>query len=410
MPETRQVEIARLGAQGDGIAETPSGPVYVPYTLPGERVTVSLEEGRARLVGIEQASADRVSPPCPHFGTCGGCKLQHVAAEPYLACKREQVILALAQRGIDAPVGPAVACRGHRRRAVMSARQTSAGVLLGFHREGSHELVDVQTCVVLHPSIVAALDGVRRLISPLLSRSGEMRVVLTWTAGGLDVALDDVAAKLTPDLRAKIAASASTAGFARVSIVRDPVYQGLTPHLQLGPAEVVPPPGSFLQAVAEMEDEMARLAVEAVGKSKTVADLFCGVGAFTFRLAERARVFAADNDKAAVTALLAATRSARGLKPIEARARDLFREPLSATELRDFEAVVFDPPRAGADAQARMIARAKLKTVVAVSCSPATLARDLRTLIDGGYKIESITPLDQFQYSPHVEAVAVLRR
>lgn len=410
MTETLQVQIARLGAQGDGIAETPSGPLYLPYTLAGERVTVTLEEGRARVAGIEQASADRVNPPCPHFGTCGGCKLQHIAAEPYLAWKREQVILALAQRGIDAPVGPSVACRGHRRRAVMSARQTSASVLLGFHREGSHELVDVQTCVVLHPSIVAALDSVRRLIAPLLSRSGEMRVVLTWTAGGLDVALDDVAAKLTPELRAKIAASASAAGFARVSIARDPVYQGLSPLLNLGPAEVIPPPGSFLQAVAEMEDEMARLAVEALGKSKTVADLFCGVGAFTFRLAERARVFAADNDKAAVTALLAATRTARGLKPIDARARDLFREPLSATELRDFEAVVFDPPRAGAEAQARMIARAKLKTVVAISCSPATLARDLRTLIDGGYRIESVTPLDQFQYSPHIEAVAVLRR
>lgn len=410
MPETQQVTVSRLGAQGDGVADTAEGPLYVAYTLPGERVSVVLEDGKASLVDVINASADRVSPPCPHFGTCGGCKLQHLRAEPYLAWKREQVIAALAQRGIEAPVAPAVACRGHRRRAVLSARQTSAGVLLGFHREASHELVDLKACVVLHPAIVSALPDVRALISPLLSRSGETRVTLTWTAGGMDIALEDVAAKLTPELRAKIAAAASSAGFARVSIARDPVYQGLVPLLHLGVAEVVPPPGSFLQAVAEMEQEMARLILDAVGKSKTIADLFCGIGAFTFPLAARARVFAADSDKAAVAALLAATRTARGLKPIEARTRDLFREPLSATELRDFDCVVFDPPRAGADAQARMIARSKVKTVIAVSCNPATLARDARTLIDGGYRIESITPLDQFQYSPHIEAVAVFRR
>ena len=410
MVETLESEIVRLGAQGDGIADVPGGPLYVPYTLAGERVTVRRDDGKVHLVEVLSASADRVSAPCPHFGTCGGCKLQHMSAPSYLDWKREQVVSALAQRGIDSPVAPVIACRGHRRRAVLSARQTGAGVLLGFHREASHELVDLHTCVVMHPGIVAALDGVRALIAPLMSRSGVMRVTLTWTAGGLDVALDDVAAKLTPELRAKIASTATAAGFARVSVAREPVYQGLTPLLHLAAAEVVPPPGSFLQAVAEMEDEMARLVSEAVGKAKTVADLFCGVGAFTFRLAAGARVFAADSDKDALAALLAAVRKTPGLKPIEARTRDLFREPLSATELRDFDAVVFDPPRAGADAQARMIARSKVKTVVAVSCNPATLARDVRTMLEGGYKIESITPLDQFLYSPHLETVAVLRR
>jgi 23S rRNA (uracil1939-C5)-methyltransferase len=410
MVETIEIEIARLGAQGDGVAQTPDGLLFVPYTLGGERITAEFSDGKAHLVSVLTPSQERVAPPCTHFGSCGGCKLQHMRSGAYLAWKREQVIAAFSARGIDAPVTPVIACRGPRRRAVLGARGTSAGVLLGFHREASHELIDIDTCVVMHPGIVAALGDVRRLIAPLMSRSGELRVTLTWTAGGLDIAVDDVAAKLTPELRAKIAGVAAAARFARVSIARDPVYQGLTPLLHLGPAEVVPPPGSFLQAVAEMEEEMARLILDATGKSKTVADLFCGVGAFTFRLAQRARVFAADSDKAAVAALNAATKPARGLKPIEARMRDLFREPLSATELRDFECVVFDPPRAGADAQARMIARSKVKTVVAVSCSPATLARDARMLLDGGYKIESITPLDQFQYSPHIEAVAVFRR
>lgn len=184
----------------------------------------------------------------------------------------------------------------------------------------------------------------------------------------------------------------------------------MTAALMFGNAEVIAPPGAFLQAVAEMEEAMANLVLRAAGKSKAIADLFCGVGAFTFRLAERAKVFAADNDKRAIAALNAAVKNARGLKPVEARTRDLFREPLSATELRDFDYVVFDPPRAGADAQARMLARSQVKTVIAVSCNPATLARDARTLIDGGYILESVTPVDQFLFSPHIEAVAVFHR
>lgn len=410
MAETTELTIHRLGAQGDGIAETAGGPVYVPLTLAGERVSAVVTGDQGRLVEVLSASPLRVAPPCPHFGQCGGCALQHMERQAYDGWKREQAAIAFRQRGIEAPLRDLLVCTGKRRRAAMSARLAGSDVIIGFHAAGTHDLIAIDTCIVMQPEIVKALPALRVLIAQLVPRRGEMRAVVTWTAAGLDVALEDIAAKLTPDLRAWIARSASAAGFARVSIAGDPVYVGLQPFLKFGKAEVVPPPGAFLQAVADQESAMANLIAAAVGKSKTVADLFCGLGAFTFRLAERAKVFAADSDKQAMAALLAAAKKATGLKPVEARLRDLFREPLSATELNDFEAVVFDPPRAGAEAQAKMIARSKVKTVVAVSCNPATLARDARHLIDGGYNIESVTPVDQFLYSPHIEAVAVFRR
>ncbi|HMN37587.1 MAG TPA: class I SAM-dependent RNA methyltransferase [Hyphomicrobium sp.] len=410
MREPREFEITRVGAQGDGVAETPDGPVFVPFTLAGERVRAEVEGSTGHLVEVLTRSSDRILPPCRHFTVCGGCALQHMSARAYLAWKKEQVVAAFRARSLDVAISDVVACSGTRRRAALSARLAGAGVLLGFHKASSHDLVDLEECCVLHPSIVAAFPMLRPLVAPLLSRRGETRVIVTWTLGGLDVALGDVSVELTPRLRALVAGAAASAAIARVSVDEDPVYEGLTPALRFGGVEVVPPPGTFLQAVAEMEVVMGDLVLAGAGKSRSIADLFCGIGAFTLRLAERARVFAADGDKRAIGALNAALKRARGLKPVEALRRDLFREPLSATELRDFDCVVFDPPRAGADAQARMLARSRVNTVVAVSCNPATLARDARTLIDGGYKLEAVTPVDQFLYSPHIEVVAVFRR
>lgn len=392
------------------MAEAEPGPIFVPFTLPGECVTADVDGGRARLVDIVTASAERVSPPCPHFGVCGGCALQHMAAQPYRDWKRDQVAAAFAARGIEASVTETVACAGPRRRAALSAIKSPHGVRLGFHRHASHDLVDLETCSVLDPVIVKALPRLRDIAAPLSSRRGEIRIVVTSTRHGLDVAFDGVTAALDMAVRAKLAALAQDGVIARVSVNGDPLLSGRPAVLEFGRTEVEPPPGAFVQAVAEMEAIMAALILEAAGKSKSVADLFCGAGAFTFRIAERARVLAVDSSKVAIAALANAARFAKGVKPIEARARDLFREPLSATELRDFDCVVFDPPRAGAEAQARMLSKSKVKTIVAVSCHPATLARDARILIDGGYALEGVTPVDQFLYSAHIEAVAVFRR
>ena len=208
-----------------------------------------------------------------------------------------------------------------------------------------------------------------------------------------------------------VAALDGLSGIVRFSYAGDVIYQRDLPRIAMGRASVVVPAGVFLQASGLAERTMAALITGALGKKvRRVADLFAGVGAFTFPLAERQSVLAVDSDGDALAALRLAARGADGLKPIETKLRDLFREPLSRKELEGFDAVVFDPPRAGAKAQAEMIAKSKVPLAVAVSCNPATLARDVRILMDGGFRLQSLTPVDQFVYTAHVEAVAVLAR
>lgn len=405
-----EVEITRVGAQGDGVAETAVGQLFVPFTLPGERARVVPEGERARLDAILTPSPDRVPPVCQHFGICGGCAVQHMAPAYYASWKRDQVIAAFKARAIEADVAPLVIPQGLRRRAVFTATRTEAGVVLGFHKAQAHDLIDLAECPVLEPRIVAALPGLRILLKPLIAKRSEARVTVTMTAAGLDVAINDIEKTLTLPLRSELAKHATEMKIARFSIDGDPVYAALTPFLTFGTIEVPIPPGAFIQAVGAAETEMARLVVDGIGKAKKVADLFSGVGAFTFPIAARAKVLAGDSDKAAVAALAEGVRKGTGIKPVTSIVRDLFREPLSALELNEHDAVVFDPPRAGAEAQARMLAKSKVKTVVAVSCNPATLARDARTLIDGGYTMGTVTPIDQFHYTPHTECVAVFKR
>jgi 23S rRNA (uracil1939-C5)-methyltransferase len=329
----------------------------------------------------------------------------------YRNWKRDSVTSAFQARGLDVVPGELIETGGKRRRAVFSVERTGTGVVVvGYHEAASHALVAIEMCPVLDNAIVAALPSLTTLIAPLVSRRGEARLTVTLTKSGLDVHLDGVERRLSPDVRSRLAVEASALRLARLSVGNEIVVETLPPFLSFGAAEVILPPASFVQAVAEAENAIAQQVVAAVGKAKSVADLFCGVGAFTFPLARRAKVLALDGNKAAVEALAAAAKKATGLKPITAHVRDLFREPLSPLELNEHDAIVFDPPRAGADAQAQRLAKSKVKTVVGVSCNPATLARDARHLVDGGYKIDSITPVDQFVYSAHVEVVAVFRR
>jgi 23S rRNA (uracil1939-C5)-methyltransferase len=411
MGDTQSVDIARLGAQGDGIAETPSGPVYVPYALPGEQVMAETHGERARLVAVLTASPERVPPVCRHFTHCGGCALQHLERTAYLAWKREIVAAAFAARGIEAPVAHVISVGlGARRRATLSARRTGRGVVLGFHEAKGHDIVDLQECPVTASAIVRALPGLKRLIEPLVSRRLPVRLTVTLAANGLDVAIEDFPGELGADARERLASAAASCQLARLTIAGDTLYQSTVPAVRFGPANVVLPPRTFLQAAPAAESEMVRLVTAAVGSARRVADLFCGLGTFTFPLATTATVLAVDGERQAISALENAAKRTPGVKPIEAKVRDLFREPLSMKELERFDAVVLDPPRAGAAAQAAMLAKSRVGTIVAVSCNPATLARDTRILVDGGYSLERVTPIDQFLFSPHIEAVAVLRR
>lgn len=411
MLEPVELVIERLGGHGDGIARVTSGAsVFVPLTLPGERVQATVDGERADVTEILSPSPDRVAPACRHFGICGGCALQHMAPAAYLNWKRGLVAAAFAAAGLPCPELTMVQPEGGRRRAVFAARSGPSRPGLGFHRAGSHDLVDISECPVLEPAIVAALPTLRRLAELVAPRNSGFRIIVLSTPSGLDVAVQGGAEKLAPE-NAQLVSTLLTAGnILRLSLDGDVVLSRGTPTVRCGPADVTPAPGVFLQAVAAAEQKLAEIVVRAAVRSKAIADLFCGLGAFAFPLAAQGTVFAADSDKLAIDALASAAKRTPGIKAINARVRDLFREPLAPRELDAYDCVVFDPPRAGAEAQARALARSKVPTVVAVSCNPQTLARDVRILVDGGYAINHVTAIDQFRYTAHVEAVAVLKR
>lgn len=407
--EATEVDIVRLGAQGDGIAEAPDGTqCFVPFALPGERVRAA-GDSVPRI--IANASPERRLPICRHFGACGGCVAQHMRGGLYADWKRGIVAEAFRQRGLDAEVAPLeVVPAASRRRAVLTARRGAGdgGVTLGYHRRRSHELLDIEECPVLVPAIVAALPALRAVAGATLSH--EVRLTVLATPAGLDVAIEGAARRLDARSAAVLAQAAARHGLARLAVGGRVVLERTSPTLTASGVDVVPPPGAFVQAVAEAEAAMTAAVLDHVGRPKRAVDLFCGIGTFTYALARTARVAAFDADAASVAALQAAVRHARGLKPIEARVRDLFREPLSARELAGFDAVVLDPPRAGARAQSEALARSAVAMIVYVSCDPATLARDARILVDGGYRLGRVTPIDQFLYSAHVEVVAALTR
>ncbi|HTV67375.1 MAG TPA: class I SAM-dependent RNA methyltransferase [Rhizobiaceae bacterium] len=400
--------IARLGAQGDGIAETETGPVFIPFTLPGERVTAAREKDRATLMAVVEPSPQRVVPACRHFGECGGCALQHMEQSAYLAWKRDKVVHAL--KGIDAPVADIVPCPPNsRRRVVLSARRTEAGMLLGYNRALSHHIIDIAECPIAVPAIEAALSKLRELAALIAVTPQAFHIAVTASASGLDVAATG-GGRLSDAVRRAASDFVIRNRFARLSVDGEIIVEPVKPTVAFGPATVAPPPGAFLQAVASAEQTMADLVIGHIGKAKRVADLFAGCGAFASRLASGSEVHAAEGDQAALAALDRAGKSPPGLKRVIAEKRDLFRRPLTAKELDAYGGIVFDPPRAGAEDQSKQIAKSEVPLVAAVSCNPTTLARDLKILIAGGYRVKSVTPIDQFLWSPHVEAVALLEK
>jgi 23S rRNA (uracil1939-C5)-methyltransferase len=270
-------------------------------------------------------------------------------------------------------------------------------------RAKSHEVLDIDACPILVPVLQRNAPRIARALQTL---AGDSDIAFTATDTGLDLSVKSER-KLRP---AQLAGFAQAHKLARLTFNGDTVFMARPPLVKMGKAAVEIPPASFLQATEAAEATLARLVLEGVGKAKAVADLFSGVGPFTLRLAATSRVYAADSDKPAIAALQKAVNHTQGLKPVDSKARDLFRDPLAPIELNPFDAVVFDPPRAGAEAQSRELARSKVKTVVAVSCEPKTFARDAAILIAGGYRLERVVPVDQFAYSTHVEVVGMFRR
>jgi 23S rRNA (uracil1939-C5)-methyltransferase len=403
------VTITAIGHKGDGVAETPNGQIYVPLSLPGEKLKIALAGERGTIVEILEPSPDRVAAPCPHFGICGGCALQHMAMPAYMEMKRQSVIAAFADRGIEVDVLPlqSIPTRS-RRRAVIAVQRTPTGSKVGFRERLSHTVADATGCLIVTDVIAEALPRLQRMAEVLsFDKKGAIFTVIS-TETGLDVSVTE--GKLVDNRRQEAIALALKLDFTRLSVGEDIIVEARQPMVRFGKAAVILPPSAFLQAVPEAENLLVAEVLTATKGAKRVADLFAGCGTFALQLAETARVTAVESDKPAIEALTRAARHTPGLKPVEVEVRDLFRRPLMVAELKAFDAVVFDPPRDGAAAQAKELAKSKVKTVVAVSCNPATLARDARYLIDGGYKLTRVQPIDQFLWSHHVEVVAVFER
>ncbi|GMB81313.1 class I SAM-dependent RNA methyltransferase [Shinella zoogloeoides] len=414
---TETLTIARLGSGGDGIAEAPGGPVYVPFTLPGETVAVARVKNHGTVMSMSVASPERVEPPCVHFGpdgrngTCGGCTLQHASDALYHDFKRGLVVNALKSKGLTPDVAPLVIARpGERRRVAFTARKTEKGMLLGFNQAGSHHIVSIEHCPIASDGIVSRLEDVRRVAAAIATSSEPFRLTVLETATGLDLAFEGVKKVGDRERRAVTECILALRGIARVSNDGEILIEPVKPEIDFAGVRVFPPAGGFTQATKPAEEAMAELVLDALGKAKRVADLFAGSGTFALRIARKAKVHAVEGDEKAIKALDHAARNTQGLKPVTVERRDLFRRPLMASELKVYDAVVFDPPRAGAEDQCKELARSGVKTIVAVSCNPVSLARDLSILTAAGYRIRLVTPIDQFLWSAHVEAVAVLEK
>ena len=419
-----EVEVTQLGHSGDGVVEVDGRKYFVAYAAPGDRLQIKFNPGdkdRAAIVQILKPGDARVTAPCRHFTECGGCALQHLSDLFVADWKREQIIDALAHRGLhDVTVRPTQTMPpASRRRAAFTAEHGADGIQIGFHARMSKRLVPVSECTVLDKNIVQALPGLEKMLAPLLRHGQSVRLLVTQTGTGLDVDVQfGSGQKAEPNLRLRtlLAASADRLDLARLGWNGVILLERRKPQIVMGGTPVSPPPGAFLQASSQGEAALIALVLEALGtktlgaKGARILDLFAGCGTFTFPVASHARVHAVEGDRAMTEAIRQAANQRQGLKQIEASHRDLQRGPLSIEELKPYAAVIFDPPKAGARAQADQIAASQIHKVIAVSCAPATFARDARSLVDGGFLLRWVAPADQFRWSAEVELVALFER
>ncbi|SLN33705.1 23S rRNA (uracil(1939)-C(5))-methyltransferase RlmD [Roseovarius gaetbuli] len=398
-----QHKIIRLGHQGDGIAQ---GPVFAPLTLPGEVVSGTLDGQVLRDVKIDTPSPDRVAPPCRHFKSCGGCQLMHASDDFLAGWKQDVVASALGAHGITAEFAPIhVSPAQSRRRATLTARRTKKGAMAGFHAKGSDVVIEIPDCKLLHPALLGAVPVACDLAVTGASRKNGISVSVTLSLNGLDISVSD-GKPLDGPLRIALAALADRHNLARLAWDGEVVVTRHAPDQVFGAARVLPPPGAFLQATAEGEAALLADVQAIVGGAKRIADLFAGSGTFALPLAKNAEVLAVEGSAAMCEALDAGWRKTQGLKSVTTEARDLFRQPLLPDELKRFDAVVIDPPRAGAEAQIAEICRARVPVIAYVSCSPTSFARDAKTLLAEGYTLDRLRVVDQFRWSSHVEMVA----
>ena len=398
--------IDRLGHLGDGIAAGPDGPIYVPQMLPGEVVTGDILGDQLTGIRIVTPSVHRVKPPCIHARTCGGCMMQH-AADGFVADWKQAIVqTALQAQGISTLFRPIVTSPPNsRRRATLAARRTKGGSLLGFHARGSDTLVAIPGCQLLHPDLIATFPALEALVKLGGTRTVEMQLTVTRSLSGADVVVTG-GKPADAMMQMDLARLTEAHGLARLTWNGETVALRTMPMQRFGRALVAPPPGAFLQATFEGEQALLHAISLAIGSARKVVDLFAGVGTFSLPLAERAEVLAVEGEAQMMMAVDKAARATEGLRRVQVQTRDLYRRPLEQDEFKGYDAVVIDPPRAGAEAQMRTLAEAKVPVIAAVSCNPGTFARDARILTNAGYKLDWVQVVDQFRWSPHVELAA----
>ncbi|NWG91309.1 MAG: class I SAM-dependent RNA methyltransferase [Parvularculaceae bacterium] len=413
-PRRAVARIAEIAAAGDGVAIVDGARIYAPLTAPGDVVEIDIRGGRGEVIALKEAGPHRAAAPCRHYGQCGGCSLQHVTRAFYRDWKRARVVDALAREGLgEAEVRPTLETpAASRRRATFAVRKLGDCAILGFNARRASEIVDLEDCLILDRNLADMLQALRALAATI--DAGAFDLSVTQCENGLDaVAIGKIR---TPEGRGRAALieAARRAGIVRMTVNDEPIVAFAAPVVRFDGLAVTPPAGSFLQASREGEAALIGLVKEALAESRKIADLFSGCGAFALPLARTATVSAFDADRAAIAALAtaagAAQREGLNINPVKVEARDLFERPLSAKELKGFDALIFDPPRAGAEAQATAIAQSGVALVVGVSCNPKTFARDAVLLVSGGYRLSHVVPVDQFVYSAHVELVGIFRK
>ncbi len=398
-----EFHIKRLGHLGEGIAD---GPVYAPLTLPGETITAVRNGDKLTDIRIVTPSADRVKPPCRHFKSCGGCLLQH-ASDPFVEAWKVGVVeTALKAQEIDTNIAQIETSPANsRRRATLSVRRTKKGASSGFHARGSDVIVEIPDCKLLDPLVLAGRVVAENIATSCGSRKGELSVTITKSVNGLDIHVAG-GKPIDGQLRIDLSALIAKHNLARLAWDDEVIAEAHPAYQQFGAAQVVPPAGAFLQATQEGEASLLALIQNAVGNAKSIADMFAGSGTFTLPMAELGEVRAFENDPEMIEALDKGWRMAKGLKKVSAEVQDLFRNPLMPEDMLKFDAVVLDPPRAGARAQVEQLAASSVPVIAFVSCNPVTFARDAKMLIDGGYVIGDVHVVDQFRWSSHIEVFA----
>lgn len=407
---TQRVTIERIGAKGDGVAETDKGPLFIPRGIPGDVFRIDPDAAIDEIFHLETPSPHRVKAFCSLFGQCGGCAIQEADAKTYTQWKKGLVESALSPLGLSDRVDDLIEAHGKgRRRVTFHARRRDGDVVVGFMRAKAHELIDLHACPLLVPPLQDSAQRLKPLALLLLKSDKPIDLAITATACGLDVDLRGHG-PASPELRIKLTREAELLDLARLSLHGDIIVERRAPLITIGKADVILPPGCFLQATDAGESILQREVLSHLKEPKRVADLFAGIGTFALRLAEQAPVHAVESEASSLNALARASRDISGLKPITVETRDLFRRPLVPQDLNGFDHVVIDPPRAGAEAQMRMLASSRVPRVISVSCHLGSFARDAALLLAGGYQLNKVTVIDQFRHSAHCELVGLFER